>query len=138
MADIVLTDAYVSLGGSDVSAYVKQVTLNLNIELQDNTAMGDTTRARIGGLKDSSIQLEFQQDFGDNLIDEILFTAWDAGAAIACAVRPTSDAISTGNPEYQVSGLIENYSPLGNSVGERAMAPVTIQGTGAVVRDVTP
>lgn len=137
MADIVLTDAYVALGGVDVSDYVKSVTLSMSRELVDNTAMGDTARSRVAGLKDSSVTIEFQQDFADNLIDEILWGHYDSGSAITVAVRPTSSGISTGNPEYQVSSILESFTPIGNTVGERAMASVTFQGTGAVVRDVT-
>lgn len=136
MAKMVLTNAYVQLNAVDLSDHVKSVTLNYSAEAVDDTAMGDTTKSRIGGLKDWSLEIEFQQDYASGKVDATLFDL--VGTTFAVAVRPVNTTISSTNPEYQGTGLLESYKPMGGSVGELHMAPVTIQASSALVRDTTP
>lgn len=133
MASQVLTDAFVSLGGTDVSTYVRSVTLPLGAEMVDDTTMGDTTRINKGGLKTWSLEIEFQQDFADNLIDEILWTI-GVGNTTAIIVRPTTSAVGLGNPNYTGTGVLESYQPFGQSVGDLATSTVTFQCAGAITR----
>ena len=46
MATRVLTDAFVSWAGVDLSDHVRSVTLTYSAELLDDTAMGDTARLK--------------------------------------------------------------------------------------------
>lgn len=133
MASQVLTNAFVSLGGTDVSTYVRSVTLNLGAELQDDTTMGDTARINKAGLTNWSIDLELQQDFADNLIDEIIFGLVGA-ASFAVIVRPTTSAVGTSNPNYTGSAVLENYQPFGQAVGELGTSTVTLRSAGALSR----
>ena len=136
MATIVLTNAYVSINSSDESDHVRSVTLEYNAELLDDTAMGDTTRSRIGGLKDWSLTVEFYQDFADDDLDEDMFNL--VGTTTTVAVRPVNGAIATTNPEYTGTAILESWPILGNAVGEMAMATATFRSAGALTRDVTP
>lgn len=136
MAVFVLTNAYVSVAGTEISTYVKSVTLEYKSELQDKTTMGNTTRARKGGLLDWTVTLELLQDFVDDGLDEDFFAL--VGQDAALAIRPVNTTISTSNPEYQGTGVLEGYSPIGNAVGELAAFTATFQANSALVRDVTP
>ena len=130
MANLTLTDAYVSVGGNDLSSDVKSVTLNYSAAIQDNTAMGDTSMARISGLKDWSLDIEFNQDFAAAALDSILFSL--VGVASVVAVRPVSGAASTSNPEYGGTGLIEGYAPISGAVGDVATTSINIQCSNGV------
>lgn len=132
MSSLAFTDGFVSFGGTDISDYVKSVTLDYAAEMLDETAMGDTTRTMIGGLKTWSASLEMNQDFADGLIDEILFPL--VGTTGTLIVRPTSSGVGPSNPNYTGTGIIENYSPFGNSVGDLASTSITIQSAGALSR----
>ncbi len=132
MANLVLTNAYVSLNAVNMSALVRSVTLNYSAELQDDTAMGDTARSRIGGLKDWTLEIEFFQDYAASQTDATLFSL--VGTTFAVEVRPTTSAASPTNPKFTGTGILESYQPLGGTVGENAMAPVTIRGVGALQR----
>ena len=133
MASLVLADCFVSLGGTDVSTYVRSVTLPYAAEMQDDTTMGDTTRINKGGLKNWSIDIEFQQDFADNLIDEILFPL--VGTSFTVIVRPVaSSVVGVSNPNYTGTGILESYQPFGQSVGDLATSTVTIQSAGTLTR----
>lgn len=138
MSTLVLTNAYISIDSNDLSAYSNQVTLDMGVETQDETSFGDTTRINKAGLKTWSMEIQFNQDFADNLLDEILHGIYDAGAAVTCAVRPVNTTIAAGNPEYTGSGIVTAYSPIRNSVGELAGATVSIASAGTLTRDITP
>lgn len=132
MATLVLNNAYVSINSVDLSDHVRQVTVNYQAELLDETAMGATTRARKGGLKDWSMTIEFLQDFAAGEVDATLFGL--VGTTFTVEVRPTSAARSATNPGYTGTGILESYPPLGNAVGEMAMTTVTIQAAGDLSR----
>ena len=132
MANLVLTNAYVSLNAVNMSALVRSVTLNYSAELQDDTAMGDTARSRIGGLRDWTLEVEFFQDYAASQTDATLFSL--VGTTFAVEVRPTTSSASATNPKFTGTGILESYQPLGGTVGENAMAPVTIRGVGALTR----
>lgn len=132
MASLALTDAFVSLGGTDISTYVRSVTLPYGAEMLDDTTMGDTTRINKGGLKTWQLDIELQQDFTDNLIDEILFPL--VGTTFTVIVRPTSSAVGTSNPNYTGTGILESYQPFGQSVGDLATSTITIQSAGTLSR----
>lgn len=124
MGSLVLKDARVEVNAVVVSSYGNNIGLDLNTEEQDDTAFGDTARARLAGLQDPSLSAGFNQDFAAAALDATLFAAWSAGAVVTCKVRPTSGAISTSNPEYVGGFLPSKYSPFGNGVGDAAKASI--------------
>lgn len=133
MATFVFTDAYVSVASTDLSDHVKSVTLNYSAELQDDTVMGDTTRSRVGGLKDWSVEIEFLQDYAASKVDATLFTL--VGSTAALVVRPdNSDGVGATNPNYTGTGVLESYSPMGGSLGEMAATTATFQAAGTLSR----
>ena len=132
MSEVVLTNAFISLNGVDLSDHVRQVTLNYSSEPQDITAMNDTTRQRIGGLKDWSISIEFNQDYAASEVDVTLFSI--VGSVIAVILRPDAGVIGTTNPEYTGNALLESYQPIGGSIGEVHVSPIQLSAAGALAR----
>lgn len=132
MSSIVLTDAFVSIGGVDLSDWVMSVTLPRGVESLDETTMGATTRINKGGLKTWNIEVELKQDFAaggpDATLDPLV------GTTATIIVRPTSAAVSATNPNYTGTGLITNYQPFGNSVGDLATCSVSIESAGTMTR----
>lgn len=137
MAEFVYTDAAVTVNAVDLSDKVRSATLTVSADLQENTAMGSTWRRRIPGLLDSTVELEFNQDFAASEVDATLWAVFIGGAAVTVTIRPDSAAISATNPDFTGSLCLEEYTPLGGEVGEAAMAPVTFQGAGTITRDVS-
>ena len=132
MAEFVFTDASVVINAVDLSDHVRQVTLNYSAELQDDTAMGEDTRSRLGGLKDWSMEVEFNQDFAAAEVDVTLFPL--VGTAFTVTLKPTSAAVSATNPSYSGTGILESYPPMGGSVGDLAVAAISIQAAGTLTR----
>jgi len=126
MAQIVLTDAFVSLGGTNVSDHVTSVTINFERDEVEATAMGDSTHGQLLGLKNWSVELELQQDFAASSIDSILWAAVNTPTTVAFEIRPTSGAASATNPKYTGTGYVPSYSPLSGGVGELATTQARI------------
>ena len=135
MPSLTFNDAHVSLNAVDLSAFVTSVTINYSAELLDETAMGDTTRKNKGGLKDWSVAVEFKQDFAAGAVDVSLFAL--VGTTFPVVIRPVkATVVGATNPNYTGTGILESYTPVGNTVGDLAMAPVSIQAAGPLTRAV--
>lgn len=132
MASFAFTDASVTINSVDLSDHVRSVTLNIEAEDLEDTAMGDTFRSRIGGLKDWSIDIEFNQDFAASEVDATIFPL--LGTVVAVEVRPTSAPVSATNPKFSGNVLVSEYNPLDGSVGDLATTSVSWPGAGALTR----
>lgn len=136
MAAIVLTNAQVLVNAVDLSAFVRSVKINYKADSPEMTPMGQTTKNRLPGLKDWELDIEFNQDWALTSVDATLFPLVGA-AAFPIEVRPVAAARSTTNPGYTGNGLLTDYPILGNKVGEVAVAPIKIMGTGALARQTS-
>lgn len=123
MATLAFTDARVEVNSVDVSDWVTSVTLPLEFEALEDTAMGDVARSRIAGLGDSTIQIAFNQDFAAGGPDATIAAALKT--VVTIKVRPTSGSIATTNPEYVGDYLVNQNNPFGNGVGELAKTSVS-------------
>jgi len=133
MASFVLTNAYCLLNSVDLSDHVKQITISYKADAPENTAMSQTTRNRLAGLKDWDVDIEFNQDFALSKVDATLFPLVGA-AAFAVEFRPDAGSRSTTNPGFTGNVLLADYKILGNKVGDVANAPIKLMGTGTLTR----
>jgi hypothetical protein len=137
MAELVWNDASVTISGTDLSDHVRSVTLNYGAEILEITAMGNAgVRTKIAGLKDWSLDVEFNQDYAASKVDATLFPLVGA-AAFAIVVKPTSGSVSATNPSFTGNGVLETYPPVGGEVGTVGTASCSIQGTGALSRNTS-
>jgi hypothetical protein len=125
MARIVLTNAQVVFGTTDISSYVTSVTLSTTYDVVETTAFGNTARTRVAGLADNSIALEFNQDYASGALEATIYPT--LGTGVSMTVRP----VSGQSPAYAFTALVSEWTPLGGAVGELATASVTwpISGT---------
>jgi len=132
MATLVYTNAFIQINAVDMSAHAESVGLNYASEMQDETAMGDSTRVRKGGLKDWSIDVNWHQNFAVGAVDATLFSL--VGTTVCVEMRPQNICSTAINPIYSGIGVIESYNPMGGSVGALLDAPTTIQSAGDLSR----
>lgn len=135
MAAHVLVNAYVSIGGVDLSDHVRQVTINRSADAQDVTAMaasGTPTRSRLGGLADWTVEVEFNQDYASGKVDATLDPLIDTSVALDIRA-PTSTTGST-NPKWTGNGILTAYSPVGGQVGGAHVTKATFVANGALTR----
>jgi len=135
MARLVLTNAYISVGGVDLSDNVASVTLNSPRDVIETSAFSSTAaKTRVSGLADNSISLEFHQDYTTSDVEQTIYPL--LGTAAAIIVKPNGASTSAFNPSYTCSAVISEWTPLNGSVGELATASVTWPITGAITKAV--
>lgn len=133
MAKVVLTDAFISVAGNDISAYCNAVTLEYGADTPEKSGFGDGTHLMAaGGAKNWSLGLQANNDFAAAALDSILFPL--VGTEVAIILRPTSAVVGAGNPEFTGQGVVANYSPLAGSFGDLAATPLNIVAAGTLAR----
>ncbi len=130
MAKFVFNDGKVFSGGYDLSDHTTSVNLEINAEELDATTINSNGfREKLGGLKDSSLQIDGFYEAGSNKPDALL------GASIGneLIVTTVPDA-GVGNIAYFMKSRLFDYSILGEVGG---LAPFSIsknQSSDEVVR----
>lgn len=120
---------------TDFSDHIKQVTLNMNVAMQDFTTFGDGGFiSQKPGLLGADISIDFNQDFAASSVDATFGAAFLAGTLIYLDVKPTNAARSATNPSYVYAAYVSNYTPIGDAVGNRGAAPVGLSVNGKYAR----
>jgi hypothetical protein len=130
MAKHVLTNAYITIDGTNVSDHVSQVTIEDSAEEVDLTGFGEPYREYGTGLKDANITATIFQDYAASSIDQLLYPLYSSGGTHSVVVRPTSSAKSATNPEYSMVSKLYSYSPLNGGVGEANTIDVSWRNAG--------
>lgn len=133
MPKVVATSTVVKIGGVDLSQWVASVNLTTSVNEVTTTsfASGGNTE-RVGGLKDSSLQISFMQDFAASAVEATIYPL--IGSTAAFIVNPSSTAKSATAPDYSGTVVITGWSPVAGAVGELLTADVTWPITGAVTK----
>lgn len=131
-----LSNAFVSINGVDVSDQVSSVNLNMSREELDKTCMhADATRISHAGLKRPAFTFDLKSDYTDNEEDEDFFALIDAGTEFTTIVRPLrGTSVGAANPNYTFTGWIQNMPLIAGAVGELAGGTVTISPAGKITR----
>jgi hypothetical protein len=133
MAKLVLTDANITLGTTDISANVASITLSSSAAEVETTAFGQGAVTRVGGLKDNSITLSIHNDY--SAIEGLVYPL--IGATATIVVKPNGTAAaSSANPSYTATVLVTEWTPVNGAVGELATADVTWPISGTITKSV--
>ena len=133
MARLVLTNAYITVNGVNLSDHIASVTLTTNRDVVETTAFSSTAaRTRIGGLADNSVTLEFHQDYATSSVEATIYPL--LGSTTAVVVKPNGSTTAADNPSYTFSALVSEWTPLNGAVGELATASVTWNIDGAITK----
>lgn len=137
MGQLIYENPYLKLGTTDVTAKVRAVMPNFDYVKHDDTKSGHGAISRAKGLEDWAFDIELEQDFADNQIDEVLYGLWAAGS---CAIewKPKNEAVSANNPKYSGTGIIEAYQPVSDGkVGALAVTRFRVISKGvAMAREI--
>lgn len=139
MAKFVLKSATVTVNSVDLSDHISKVTIETTHDDVDVTAFGSTYREILQGMGDATITLSFFQDFSLAKVDATLWPLSDGGTTFPVTVKPTSAAVSSTNPRYDMTGVLLSYSPLDGQVGEASTTEVTIRNASqtGLTRNIT-
>lgn len=130
MARVVLTNASVVFGSTDLSDHIASITLNSTYDIVETTAFGNTAKTRVAGLADNSVTFEFHQDYATSSVEQTIYPL--LGTAVTVVAKPVAGSATAINPSYTFSALVSEWTPLNGSVGELATASVTWPISGAI------
>ena len=132
MAKLVLTNANVSLNGTDVSSNVAAITLSTSAAEVPTTSFGSGGAVtRVAGLLDNSVTVSFHNDF--SAIEGLVYPLVGS-TAVTMVVKPNGTAVSTANPSYTFSVLCTEWTPVNGAVGELNTADVTWPISGTITK----
>jgi hypothetical protein len=131
MSVFVALDTALTINAVDLSDHVTQAGLSTSTADVPTTAFGDLNVTRIGGLKDGSLTVTFQQDFAAS-------STWHSLEALESTVttatlKKSSGATAADNPLATFDILLTENSILDAAVGDLAEFSVTWPVTGPVV-----
>ena len=135
MPRLVLTNASVVFGSTDLSTYISSITLNSTFDIVETTAFGNTAKTRVAGLADNSVTFEFHQDYATSAVEQTIYPL--LGTAVSVVAKPVAGTTTSVNPQNTFSTLVSEWTPLNGSVGELATASVTWPISGAITKATT-
>ena len=127
-----LSNASITINSVDLSSYVTSVTLSQSADNLEDTAMGDTSRSYIGGLKSGSVDIEFNADFAAAKTEATIFPL--VGTSTAVVIKPVDASVSVTNPSYSFNAVVTEWDTLNGSVGEIATHSISWPITGAITK----
>ena len=135
MARIVLTNAYVLFGSTDLSDHISSVSLSSTFDIVETTAFGQTSKTRVAGLADNSVTLEFHQDYATSSVEQTIYPT--LGTAVTIAIKPVNGTTTAVNPQFSFSAVVSEWTPLNGAVGELTTASVSWPISGAITKTTT-
>lgn len=133
----VLIKPYLLLNAVDLSGRIRSETFSQQIEGQDDTQGGDTSRTEAPGLIVNEAEFEFNQDFaapGANAVDATISAIVAARSAVAFEFRHDTGAVAPTNPKWTATVYVKRYSPSSGKIGDQSIATLTLGFTTAVTR----
>lgn len=126
MAVLALTNAVITVGGTDLSSYANTITLNYEIDSVEATGFGGN-HVFIGGLQNNSVEVTFMQDFAATKTEATVFPI--VGTQTTITVKAVNAATSTTNPLYTISNtFLSAHTPVAAAVGELAVTSLSFTG----------
>jgi hypothetical protein len=139
MAVFLSNGVQVVLNSVDLTDHVTSATINRVFEELEISAMGDTARKYTKGLETSTITLDFLNDnaaTGAGSVRAALQAAW--GTTVPITLKQTNAVVSTTNPEYQTTILVNNTTDINGAVGDISSQSITFTCNSPIIVDVTP
>jgi hypothetical protein len=122
----------VKVNSVDLSDHVTAVTLNRTFDELEVTAMGDTGHKFVKGLEASSLTLSFLNDNDPaTSVRGTLASTWGTSVTVVL-LQDKGAAVSTTNPLYTMTCLINNTTDINGAVGDLGMQDVTFTVNGAI------
>jgi len=112
----VLTGSFISVGAVDLSSLIKKVTIMQTSDPKETTAFGQAAVARVGGVVDYEISIDW---YGDYAASQVYATLQPLlNTATTCIVRKSSAVVGVTNPQFSGSFLVTEFPFIDAEHGE--------------------
>jgi len=141
MPRLVLNNAYVLFASNDISEFVTQIELKTSVDIIDTTRIGSQSRTRQSGVFDNSVTFQFNQDYADNALEELIngtsMATTTVGTTVAMQIRPVNAAVSASNPKYSFNAVITEWQSVSGELGALATVQVSWPISGNITKSIT-
>jgi len=137
MAKQVLLNCYVEINAVDRSSSVSKVELDDQFEEKETTNYGSGgAKEVLAGLESGTVGITFKNDYAGGALDTAMWAL--RRSLVTFKVRPEKDVVvSSANPQYSGTILINNWKPITGSVGDVAEVDVSYPLSGVMTRSTT-
>ena len=133
---MIYKNAFLSLGGTNLSAHLESVEPSFEVEMGDDTVMGDTGRSNEPGLENVTITARFKNPFTATTGPDAVI--WPLkGTTFTVIFRPHGASSSTSNPSYTITMTWNSWNPTGGSVGDVMIGTLSLVGAPGVATRAT-
>ena len=140
MPRLVLNNAYVLFASNDISEFVTQIELKTSVDTIDTTQIGAQSRTRQAGVFDNSVTFQFNQDYADNALEELVngtsMANTTVGTAVAMQIRPVNAAVSASNPKYTFNAIITEWQSVSGELGSLSTVQVSWPISGNITKSI--
>lgn len=129
----VLLDAQLTINGTSLTNWCAKVELDDKFADKETTTFGSgKAKEVLGGLEEHEVAVTFKNDFAVGQLDDIMWAL--RRQVVTWTAKADAGAVSTSNPLYGGSILINQWTPISGSVGDVAEVDVTFPGSGPMTR----
>jgi len=126
MSKFILTDGYVAINGTDLSAWAHNLDTPMERDRVDVSGFNSTgSKSYLAGAQDQTATIVFRQDFGSSAVHQTVQTLFANSSTFGFEVRPTSTVVSATNPRFWGTASIFTYNGLNGEISD--VAEVTVE-----------
>jgi len=115
--------------------HVQSITVSVEVDTPEATAMTDLDRVRLYGLRQWSMEVTFFQDFASGNVDDTVWDIINNARFVELRMKPDSTTtFGPNNPQYSGRAVLPQHSPVSGAVGEVSTIPITFQSSGELTR----
>lgn len=135
MAKFVATQFQITLNGVDLTSSLSSATIEETSNEIETTTFGTAStawRTVVGGIVSGSVKLDFYQDYAAGSVDATINSLINTIGTVV--IKPLGTAVSSTNPSYTATCLINSYTPVSGTIGDLSSFSVTWPTTGQITR----
>lgn len=111
------------IGGTDLSSVLRALDFDEGAETIAGEAHGDDWRWMEKGLQTGAITAQFKQDFSSGGVDATISGLSDTFTVV---LKPDTGSVSTSNPSFTATMMVENYQRMTGTVGDQNYCTVQL------------
>ena len=133
MAVYLANTGVLTVNAVDLSTLVSSVTINRSFDELETTALGDSGHRFVKGLEASSITIDFYNDSASQKTLQTLNSSSVWGNNVTVTFKQKDAVVSTTNPLYTMTCLVNNTTPVNGAVGDLSTQSVTWNVSGTIL-----
>lgn len=132
-----LNNCHIDVNAVDYTANTSKAEVDDTFDDKDTTTYGDSgKKTRIGGLEDGTFNWTILNDYGSAAIDQAMWAL--RKTLVTVNVWANKDvAVSSVNPRYNATVLVNHWKPIAGQVGDVATVDVSFPVSGGWNRYTT-